>query len=246
MADPLDEPVRRLAQYWFRAKLMHDYLHTMMDECEGDIQKIIDGGRGWELDTYLSYWLSGLFVVVEGFNKLKLKDKRVQKLFVAHIRYLKAMRHETYHFVPSLDTNAVSAIRELNWAEDLHEAIGDFIRDYALKKVKEEKKAAKKKVVRKSPRRLPITAFFVLFLLVVAAPAPVGAADPAFCKLYARAALVQVRQGLASSRCGAGLQGTRWSTEFSVHYEWCLEASGDAIAAERDARAKVLKGCGDR
>jgi hypothetical protein len=89
--------------------------------------------------------------------------------------------------------------------------------------------------------RLPITAIFVLLPL-----APVRAADPAFCKPYARAALVQVREGLASPRCGAGLQGTRWSTEFSVHYEWCLEASGEAIAAERDARAKVLKGCSDR
>jgi hypothetical protein len=94
--------------------------------------------------------------------------------------------------------------------------------------------------------KLPITAFFILLSVLVATPAPVRAADPAFCKPYARAALVQVREGLASSRCGAGLQGTRWSTEFSVHYEWCLEASGDAIAAERDARAKVLKGCSDR
>ena len=94
--------------------------------------------------------------------------------------------------------------------------------------------------------KLPITAFFVLLSLLVAAAAPVRAADPAFCKPYARAAMVQVREGLASPRCGAGLQGTRWSTEFSVHYEWCLEASGDAIAAERDARAKVLKGCSDR
>jgi hypothetical protein len=94
--------------------------------------------------------------------------------------------------------------------------------------------------------KLPITAFSVLSSLLVAAPAPVRAADPAFCKPYARAALVQVREGLASSRCGAGLQGTRWSTEFSVHYEWCLEASGEVIAAERDTRAKVLKGCSDR
>jgi hypothetical protein len=99
---------------------------------------------------------------------------------------------------------------------------------------------------RRMAGKLPITAFFVLLSLLVAASAPVRAADPTFCKPYARAALVQVREGLASPRCGAGLQGTRWSTEFSVHYEWCLEASGEAIAAERDARAKVLKGCSDR
>ena len=99
---------------------------------------------------------------------------------------------------------------------------------------------------RRAAAKLPITACSVLSWLLGAAPALVRAADPAFCKPYARAALVQAREGLASPRCGASLQGTRWSTEFSVHYEWCLEASGAVIAAERDARAKVLKGCTDR
>jgi hypothetical protein len=95
-------------------------------------------------------------------------------------------------------------------------------------------------------RKLPDIAGLVLAVLVVAAPTIVRAADPAFCKQYARGALVQAREGLASPRCGAALQGTRWSSDFSAHYEWCLEASREAIAAERDARTKVLIGCADR
>jgi hypothetical protein len=95
-------------------------------------------------------------------------------------------------------------------------------------------------------RKLPDIAGLALSVLVVAAPTIVRAADPAFCKQYARGALVQAREGLASPRCGVGLQGTRWSSEFSAHYEWCLEASREAVAAERDARTKVLKGCADR
>ena len=86
----------------------------------------------------------------------------------------------------------------------------------------------------------------VLAVLLVASPTIVRAADPAFCKQYARGALVQAREGLASPRCGAGLQGARWSSDFSAQYEWCLEASREAIAMERDARTKVLKGCTDR
>ena len=93
--------------------------------------------------------------------------------------------------------------------------------------------------------KLPDIAGLVLVVLVVGAPTIVRAADPEVCKQYARSALVQAREGLASPRCGAGLQGTRWSTEFSVQYEWCLEASREAIATERDARTKVLKGCTD-
>ena len=92
----------------------------------------------------------------------------------------------------------------------------------------------------------PFMAVFVPWLLLVGGSGAVRAADPAVCTPYARGALVEVREGLASPRCGAGLQGTRWSTEFSAHYEWCLEASRDAIAAERQARAKVLQGCTDR
>jgi hypothetical protein len=91
--------------------------------------------------------------------------------------------------------------------------------------------------------KLPIVAAAAASMLLVEAPA--RAADPALCRQYARAALVQVRGGLASPRCGAGLQGTRWSTEFAVHYEWCLEAPRPAIAAEREARSRALKGCAD-
>jgi hypothetical protein len=95
-------------------------------------------------------------------------------------------------------------------------------------------------------KKLPDIAGLLLAVLLVAAPTIVRAADPAFCKQYARSALVQAREGLASPRCGAGLQGARWSSEFSAQYEWCLEASREAIAVERDARTKALKGCADR
>ena len=152
MVDAADDPVARLAQYWFRAKLMHDYLHAMKEECGGNLQTIYDEGNWWELNTYLSYWLSALFVVVEGFNKLKLKDARVQKCFKGHLRHLKAMRHETYHFVASIDTNATKVIRELNWAEELHEAMGDFLQKYALTKADEEKRA--KKALKRKKRAL--------------------------------------------------------------------------------------------
>ncbi len=86
----------------------------------------------------------------------------------------------------------------------------------------------------------------VFFILVpISGSSLVHAADPDFCRRYARAALIQVRDALASPRCGAGLQGTRWSAEFPVHYEWCLGVSVAAAGAERDARAKLLRACTD-
>jgi hypothetical protein len=69
------------------------------------------------------------------------------------------------------------------------------------------------------------------------------AADPGFCKQYARAALTQVRGGLSNPACAGGMQGARWSTDFAVHYEWCLGASLGAAGAERDMRTRYLRGC---
>jgi hypothetical protein len=69
------------------------------------------------------------------------------------------------------------------------------------------------------------------------------AADPAFCKPYAKAALSQVRGGLIEPACASHFQGTRWSTDFSVHYEWCLGVSAGDADAEKDARTRYLKGC---
>jgi hypothetical protein len=69
------------------------------------------------------------------------------------------------------------------------------------------------------------------------------AADPAFCRQYSQAAINQVRGGLANPRCGAGMQGSRWSTDFSVHYQWCLGVSYADAGAERDVRTKYLRGC---
>ena len=72
------------------------------------------------------------------------------------------------------------------------------------------------------------------------------AADPAFCKQYAQAALNQVRGGLSNPGCAGGIQGARWSSDFAVHYEWCLGASFGAAGIERDARTRRLRACTGR
>ena len=83
-------------------------------------------------------------------------------------------------------------------------------------------------------------------MFVVSGVTAAHAADPGFCRQYARASLNQVRGGLANPACAGGLQGARWSSDFAVHYEWCLAASYGAAGAERDARTRFLKGCAGR
>ena len=80
-----------------------------------------------------------MFVVVEGFNKLKLKDARVQKLFNEHVSDLKQMRHETYHFVVTANPRAGEVISQLNWAEELHDAVGNHLREIVNRRASVER-----------------------------------------------------------------------------------------------------------
>jgi hypothetical protein len=80
-------------------------------------------------------------------------------------------------------------------------------------------------------------------MFLVSGSTAVRAADPGFCRQYAQAALNQVRAGLSNPRCAGGLQGSRWSSEFAVHYEWCLGKSFGAVGGERDARTTYLRSC---
>jgi hypothetical protein len=86
----------------------------------------------------------------------------------------------------------------------------------------------------------------VLSILLASGTTAAPAADPGFCKQYAKAALNQVRGGLADPSCGSGLHGARWSSDFAVHYEWCLGTSLGAVGNERDARTRQLRACSGR
>jgi hypothetical protein len=91
-----------------------------------------------------------------------------------------------------------------------------------------------------------IVSTFLLLLFFVSGGTAAHAADPGFCRQYAKASLNQVRGGLANPACAGGLQGARWSSDFAVHYEWCLGASYGAAGAERDVRTRLLRGCAGR
>ena len=80
-------------------------------------------------------------------------------------------------------------------------------------------------------------------LLLTAAASTAQAEPPGFCRDYARAALNQVRGALSLPRCRAGMEGTRWSADFKVHYDWCLGVSPDAVEGERAARTAHIQRC---
>ena len=125
MTEITQEAYDRLAQYWGRAQIMRGLLDDLI-EANDRIEKTLEAGYGLRLETYLSFWMAGLFVTVEGFNKLGVKDPQVQTLFNAHLNSLKELRHETYHFSVARG-NGAKAIAAINWVEDLHVTLGLFL-----------------------------------------------------------------------------------------------------------------------
>ena len=79
--------------------------------------------------------------------------------------------------------------------------------------------------------------------LLLAATAAAQAADPAYCRNYATAALRQVNVARSVPRCAFGARGARWSPYYRVHFNWCLGAPYAAAGRERDARTFYLRRC---
>lgn len=73
---------------------------------------------------------------------------------------------------------------------------------------------------------------------------PADAADRDLCRDYAQTALRQVHDGLSAPACRAGLKGDRWSSDYRVHFNWCLRADAPKVESERGAREGYLFGCG--
>ena len=70
------------------------------------------------------------------------------------------------------------------------------------------------------------------------------AADRDFCRDYAQTALRQVHDALSVPACRVGLKGDRWSSDYRIHFNWCLHAAVPKIESERAAREGYLYGCG--
>jgi hypothetical protein len=76
---------------------MHDHVHQIREAYPG-LQGLEEEKHLHELLTYLSFWLSALYVVAEGFIELRLKDPIIESLVESHIDALRLFRNATFHF----------------------------------------------------------------------------------------------------------------------------------------------------
>ena len=92
-ATNLTDPVLALAVYWLRADVMHTLVHDTEDAWLEDAAK-----HKTEFETYIAFWLSALFVVVEGFNELKLDATQVPELSDPRVDTLRLFRNGCFHY----------------------------------------------------------------------------------------------------------------------------------------------------
>jgi hypothetical protein len=68
------------------------------------------------------------------------------------------------------------------------------------------------------------------------------AADPGFCREYAMAAVRQVELSRSILACNRGV-GPRWTSDYRVHFDWCVGAPYATVRAERAARTNWMRSC---
>ncbi len=81
--------------------------------------------------------------------------------------------------------------------------------------------------------------------VAAAIPLSAQAAPPDFCRDYAAAAVRQVQLARSNPACDRGT-GARWTSDYRVHFDWCLGAAPGVVAAERAARTNWIRACRGR
>ena len=88
----------------------------------------------WHVDDYgvfMFYWYSGLYVVIEGFRKLRLQDKQIDALLKSpNVEALRLMRNATFHFQKEFFSpkmiHFIKSPDSVPWVHSLTEAFSEF------------------------------------------------------------------------------------------------------------------------
>jgi hypothetical protein len=89
-----------------------------------------------EANLYMSYWYGGLYVVVEGWQQLRLADTTVDGLLASpNVELLKRYRHGVFHYQKNyFDKRFMDFMTQgqniTGWVRDLNRAFGGYFLDW--------------------------------------------------------------------------------------------------------------------
>lgn len=97
-------------------------------------------GMSVEEFMYMSIWYALLFVVIEGWNKLKLSDEKISELLLSpNVDLLRRYRNGVFHFQKKyIDERFLGFISDgkdcVTWVRDLNNEFGRFFLNYFKQK----------------------------------------------------------------------------------------------------------------
>ena len=102
--DIVNNPVNILHRYFIWANRMRIYFDEVLKK---HTEKKIDGHRfGIESMMYMSLWYGLLYVVIEGWESLKLRDNVIDKLLKSrNTNLLKCYRNAVFHYPKKREYN---------------------------------------------------------------------------------------------------------------------------------------------
>lgn len=91
-------------------------------------EEIFSSRAKFEIETnlYLSYWLASLYVVIEGWKELRLRDNRIDALLnPSNVKLLRRYRNGVFHFQKDyFDERFMGFLRDginrIEWIRGLH------------------------------------------------------------------------------------------------------------------------------
>ena len=127
-----------LHRYWrYCDRLRNLYLRSIKDKSPlgsksvDDVMREFIGDFNGDPGLFMSYWYGSLHVVVEGYQRLGMRDPAVDALLSGDgkqkLRRLKIARHSTFHFQAEMMSPKLwefLSVENVPWIGDLHDALG--------------------------------------------------------------------------------------------------------------------------
>jgi hypothetical protein len=127
-----DDEVLNLYKYFIWADSMKTAYENLLDQYTREIIPVSKFEA--EYNLFISYWFGGLYVVIEGWQELNLKDKEVDSLLKSpNVNLLRRYRNGVFHFQRDyFDERFIGFLRDgvsrIEWVQALH---GEFERFFA-------------------------------------------------------------------------------------------------------------------
>ena len=132
-----DEEVLNLYEYFIWADSMKTAYENLL---ERNLREIVPIAKfEAEYNLFISYWFGGLYVVIEGWQELNLKDREIDSLLTSpNVNLLRRYRNGVFHFQRDyFDERFMGFLRDgvgrIKWVQVLHGEFKRFFVEWSQK-----------------------------------------------------------------------------------------------------------------